>query len=119
MTNALLQSLPRETRMQIALLEYISYQYKDVVVVHIPNDMARTKTEGYVKKCMGMLPGFPDLMLLKKERTLFLELKTKEGKLSQSQIDTQEALKELGFEVKTSFGITQALKIVDKFALAK
>ena len=51
-------------------------------------------------KAMGMQPGQPDISLyLPGGRTVFIELKTEKGRVSDNQRERHELLKNLGFDV--------------------
>lgn len=121
----LVASLGQEAQLQIALMNYIKAQYKhEILAIHVPNDMTRTPAEGYVKKLMGMVPGFPDLILLKKPKGVQFSFFTdsqgrKLVKLEEVEkiIEDLDILKSICFvELKTEYGklsenqkVTQAL----------
>jgi len=44
-------------------------------------------------------PGFPDLVLVRRERLVFAELKSEKGKLTPAQVEWNEALKATAAEV--------------------
>lgn len=49
--------------------------------------------------------GVPDrIVLLPEGRLIFVELKTKTGRLTPLQIETHNKLRDLGFEVRTLYG---------------
>lgn len=117
MKKNLFESLGEEAQLQIQLLNYIKARYKNIKAVHVPNDSKMTPTEKYVKVCMGMARGFPDLIIFRQNGgVLLLELKTKKGKLSEVQNNMHEVVKSYGFEVYTSYGLEQAVQIVHAFA---
>jgi len=116
--ESLSRKLGEEAQIQIALMKYIQLTYKHkLLAVHVPNDLTRSPAEGYVKKMMGMMPGFPDLIIFKKNGGfLLLELKTEIGKLSHTQKTTHNLLRQFGLKVRTTWGIDQAIKQIDLFA---
>lgn len=48
---------------------------RQVVVAHVPNGGFRRKTEAAILKAMGVLAGFPDLLILFNSRAFCIELK--------------------------------------------
>lgn len=116
--QGLIKSLGREAQIQIALIKYINLTYPKLLIpVHVPNDMTRSSAEGYIKKLMGMLPGFPDLIIFHKSgKVLLLELKAQKGRISTSQIQTQNRLKLFNQTTKTAWNLNDAIQIIDNFA---
>jgi len=83
-----------ETLLQIQIVEYLSLiaSKNDFIFFSIPNEGAMTAGKGKVDyalmttlKKMGMLPGIPDLCIIKNGRAYFMEVKTEKGKLSKQQ----------------------------------
>ena len=88
-----------ETLLQIQIVEYLSLiaSKNDFIFFSIPNEGAMTAavSAGMKKtdiakflntlKKMGMLPGIPDLCIIKNGRAYFMEVKTEKGKLSKQQ----------------------------------
>lgn len=52
----------------------------------------RGKLDGARGKAMGVLPGFPDLLIYTGEQGYCLEVKTPKGRLSEAQKDVKERL---------------------------
>ena len=64
---------------------------------HVPNESVVSKENKLkdilrIKKkhCMGLINGVPDLVFISKNNTLFIELKTAKGRLTESQLYFQE-----------------------------
>jgi hypothetical protein len=83
-----------ETLLQIQIVEYLSLiaSKNDFIFFSIPNEGAMTGAGGKMPfalmttlKKMGMLPGIPDLCIIKNGHPLFVEIKTKTGKLQENQ----------------------------------
>lgn len=74
---------------------------------HSPNGGSRHKAEASKFKAMGMKPGFPDLVLLIKRGAfsgLLIELKVKNRKASDKQLNWAEHLRANGFGYKLCYG---------------
>lgn len=64
---------------------------------HVPNESVVSKENKLKdilriqrKHCMGLINGVPDFVFISKDKTLFIELKTEKGRLSESQIYFRE-----------------------------
>ena len=60
---------------------------------HVPNESVVSKENKLKdilriqrKHCMGLINGVPDFVFISKDKTLFVEIKTEKGRLSESQI---------------------------------
>lgn len=78
------------------------------IVSHYPAGGYRSRVEGAVLKGMGVLPGFPDIMIfgevvdgagLATATAWFLEVKAGNGPVTPVQRALHEKLRELGFDV--------------------
>lgn len=66
----------REQAFQIKLVEDLrTILPRHVIVVHVPNGGFRSKVEAGILKAMGVLKGFPDLLILFNSRAFTIELK--------------------------------------------
>ena len=60
---------------------------------HVPNESVVSKENKLKdilriqrKHCMGLINGVPDFVFISKDKTLFIELKTEKGRLSEYQL---------------------------------
>lgn len=82
---------------------------------HVDAGGNKTVGEAAQSKRLGVLAGVPDLVIpLPEGKTLWLELKTMKGRLSQRQKDYHAMLEEYGHEVRTAYGLQDALAILDE-----
>jgi hypothetical protein len=68
------------------------------VIFSVPNGGYRTKSEALRLKSTGLLPGVSDLIILKPNKVVFIELKTASGKQSEKQKEFQDKVTLLGFD---------------------
>lgn len=69
------------------------------IVLHIPNERNNGVADSRRMKAGGVVKGAPDLICIGHYRTVvFLELKTKDGKMSIEQRAVKSALEARGFE---------------------
>ena len=86
-------------------------------IFHIPNGELRDKMTAIKLKRMGVKAGVPDLELpLPEGRVLWLEIKTKKGRLSMVQKAVIAKLKAKGHLVEVAYGYDHAIEILRKVA---
>lgn len=73
-----------------------------IVCVHVPNEGKRSIVGGRLIKQEGVLPGFPDLILIAPSgRVGFMEVKAPGGRLTARQRECHAMLERLGHNVVT------------------
>lgn len=90
-----------EDRLQIQCVSWFDMQWPRLspLLFHAANGGRRTKAEAGIFKAMGVRAGFPDLVLLVKNRHyrfLAIELKTPKGRQSPAQKDYQTVFTAIG-----------------------
>ena len=103
-----------EQRQQEAIVTYLQLQYKGVRFCASLGGTKAIKT-GYVK-------GFPDLQITEARRNyhgLFIELKTKTGRLTPHQKQWIEDLNERGYLAKCCKGMEEAMDLIDWYLKEK
>lgn len=73
-------------------------------LVHGDQNAAK-RSDGGRRKLLGMLSGWPDLTFILDYRIVYIELKTKKGKLSPAQEELHLAMRERGCEVEVVYGL--------------
>jgi len=87
-----------EAAIQIAIKNRLALY--GCLCVSIPNEGKRSAIAGRAMKATGMMPGFPDLVVMQRPgRFAFLEVKAPRGRLSPAQERAHELLDRLGFHV--------------------
>ncbi len=92
--------------------------YPNVVVAAIPNGGYRTATEGAKLRAEGVLPGFPDLIVAAArggKHGLFVEMKSKTGRVSRAQTEVGDLLRKAGYEVVVAFGAEEAFQLAEEY----
>jgi hypothetical protein len=109
--------MKQEDFLQISVVKYINLAYGNDYMVQMNYNNAYSASAGAKAKKMGRVKGFPDLQILdlKQNRILFLEIKTEQGKLSKEQKQISEVLKSAGYSVYTGIGFDNCKNIIDKF----
>jgi Holliday junction resolvase len=77
------------------------------LVMHIPNQSTRGR-----QRWAGLLPGAPDLVVVKRGRVVFLEVKTEKGKVSEKQSEVHDLLRSHGMEVRVVRGVDDIADLI-------
>lgn len=85
-----------EMKLQIRCVTFLTYRYSDLIWNHSPNEGKRSDRAGNTLKQMGMQKGWPDLEIISRDKTVFIEFKTTKGRQSESQKRIQLMLEKLG-----------------------
>jgi hypothetical protein len=104
---------------QKAVVSWIRKFHPHLVVAAIPNGEQRSKTTGVKLKAEGVLAGIPDLIIaMPNGGSIWLEMKTKSGKISTVQKEIHSRLNVLGHTVVVGYGAQDAIKqLVEIFKL--
>ena len=111
-----------ETQLQIAVADYLRYQYRHVLFFHVPNGGARWKREAGKLKRMGVLPGVPDLLIFEPRggfHGLAIELKVKGNYPTHSQKIVLEQLNSKGWKAVSCYGFDKAREVIDAYLSAR
>jgi len=77
---------PREDTIHAAIVQYLRVCMPDCLVFHPPNGGLRGKREASKLKWLGVLPGMPDIVILRPSgRFCLMEVKGPKGVLSEAQ----------------------------------
>ena len=101
---------------QVALINWFRDNFKepDYIIFAVPNGGTRGAREASGLKAEGVLSGVSDLIILTHGKTLFLEMKKLDGKLSKVQEEFKKNVEYLGFEYIIGYGATDAsAKVID------
>lgn len=105
-----------------AILAYLRLRYPRALVMHAANEMnitgdPRSKAIAQNRaKALGMVPGWPDLMLLLPEgEAVFFEVKAPKGRLTDAQAAVRERLQALGFRVAVVRSVDEAAALLDEW----
>ena len=117
--------VPAEDQEQITLMSWAHHvKFKDGrlsdYLFHIPNGGSRNVIEASKLKKMGVKPGVPDLQLIIPNgliHGLWIELKSKAGKLQPSQRLMMQRLEEQGYLCKVCFGADEAIDEIKKYLM--
>lgn len=107
-----------ESQIQRAVVQYIACRgYKDYLL-HIPNGGYRNRKEGANLKRLGVTAGVSDLFLAYPHNGyhgLWMEVKSKKGKLSEKQESWLKRMNKLGYKADVCYTFEEAILVVDHY----
>ena len=86
-----------ERSLQKMCVRWFRLTQKEALIFAVPNGGSRNKLEAYQMKLEGVLAGVSDLLVIFRDRVLFIELKTTNGRQSKEQKHFSEQVQGLGF----------------------
>lgn len=105
----------KEAAIQKAVVRWCRERPLFSLVFEINNDGKKSIGKAMQDKRMGTLPGMTDLGLpLPEGRVVWLEVKTKEGRLSKEQKATHGELNDFAHEVYTVYGYDDAIETLER-----
>ena len=93
-------------------------EWNKVPVFHIPNGGSRNKAEAANLKRQGVRAGVPDLCIplaRGQYHGLYIEMKSKHGRLSANQLDWLVRLSENGYMAEVCYGASEAIACISYY----
>lgn len=87
-----------ESKLQQACVKWFRLQYPNDIIFSVPNGGSRNAIEAIRLKAEGVLSGCSDLIVLKSNKVVFIEMKFGKGKQTESQLEFEAKVKSKGFE---------------------
>lgn len=102
-----------ELNIQTAIINYL--RMNNILCFHVPNGayFKSIATRSLMKRA-GLLSGVSDLIIILKNRIVFIEVKTKKGKQSENQKIFEKQVKKLGFEYYIWRDVFDAVNFLEK-----
>jgi hypothetical protein len=86
-----------ESNIQKNSVIWFRLQYPQYLCFAVPNGGTRNAREAAIMKGEGVLAGVSDLVIIAKNKIAFVEMKTEKGKQTETQIQFQNKIENLGF----------------------
>jgi hypothetical protein len=104
-----------EKEIQKQFVQYLRFKYRELVFTC--NGQFNSMKNVINNYQMGYCKGIPDLFIA--DYKLFIELKSKKGKLKPHQIDIHQKLEKLGYKVFTCYSLEQAIETFENIRLER
>lgn len=110
-------NLKKESKIQQEIVMWFNNNYclkesnPKCCIFSVPNEGMNLVEQMY-KKSLGMKAGVSDLIILMKNRIIFIECKDETGKQSEKQKDFEKIVNELGFEYHIVRSVEQLKQIL-------
>lgn len=85
-----------ERELQIACVEWFRRNYRNSLIVQVPNEACFNRASEFKKT--GMLKGASDVYIVHRGQVLFVEFKAEDGTQSREQRAFQQKVERLGFK---------------------
>jgi VRR-NUC domain-containing protein len=109
-----------EQQIQKSILDHLAWRgLPELFAFHVPNGGYRPAVEAKIFKSLGVIPGVPDVLILYRGRLHALELKTKGGRLTETQRRTHEDMRRAGAFTATCYGVDDALLQLETWGLLR
>ena len=105
-----------EQNLQEAIVTYIQLKYKGVIYCASAGGLRTSISQAAKMKRAGYVKGVPDLQIMEARHNyygLFIELKTKKGRLSTHQIQWIDDLNFKGYLARCCKGLEEAMDLID------
>jgi hypothetical protein len=109
-----------EQGIQRALFQHLRLRgVPGLFAFHPPLGGYRRPIEAKIFQSLGVVAGVPDVILIHSGQTFALELKAENGRLTAAQTLVQNALREAGAQVATTYGLDAALEQLERWNLLR
>lgn len=95
-----------EHKVQVAIIKYLRIVMPQAMIQHCRNESGKAKgrggmASGMIAKAAGVMPGFPDLIVLPSATVgpFFLEVKAAKGRVQENQMIVHDMLRHRGYKV--------------------
>ena len=107
-----------ESNTQLECIYWFDLAYPKKLRYAIPNGGFRNAIEAARMKREGILSGIPDICIPESNKSfngLYIEMKSKKGKLRPNQIEIMARLQKNGYCVQTCYNFDEFKETVDKY----
>jgi hypothetical protein len=110
-----------EDRLQIAVMDYLRYQYPNVLAIHVANERATSPMQGALLKRKGVTAGVPDVLIFQPKIThnrleyygLAIELKVGKNRTTPAQRAILHDFDSSGWQAVVCYSFEEAQQVID------
>ncbi len=111
--NKWFSKMGEEAQIQKEFVSWFRKFYPNSVIFHIPNGIdCKNGVDRYVRKCLGVEAGIPDIQIIHKNKVFFIEFKAPKGEISPIQKHTIAHIETAGIPVFVCYSFMEAVKII-------
>ena len=113
-----MMKLGEEQIIQITVMDFCRFHKFDDFIFHCPNERKCSPQHGAILKRMGVKSGVPDILILKPSKSYHgaaIELKSKNGKLSDNQQLFLDILASHGYFVAVCYSADDAISTIQNY----
>ena len=110
--------MTKEDQLQIAVMDYIRYQYPDVLAIHPANERKTSPQAGALLKRKGVTAGVPDILIFDAMDGYFglaIELKVGKNKPTEAQKAFMQKLSDNNWKTELCHTFDAARYIIDHY----
>ena len=107
-----------EAQEQFAVIEWVHLMHLEHIVIHIPNGGKLSPMQGAKLKKLGQRKGCSDLFIVRSSgwfKGLFLEMKSKKGRVSPEQKQFLADMKAEGYDTAICYGADEAISCIKNY----
>jgi hypothetical protein len=109
-----------EQDLQKTVIEHLRRRgWPDAIFFHYPAGGYRKPIEAKILAGLGVVPGLPDIWVIRHGRVRCVELKSERGRLTEIQADMQIRLTRAGVDVAVAYTLDEALKYLTSWGLLR
>lgn len=105
--------MKQEHLLQTSIIQYL--RLKKILVFAVPNGAKRNLFVAKQLKDEGVLAGVSDLIIVLKNKVVFVEIKTNKGRQQKTQKEFQKKVEELGHDYLIWRSIDDAIRFVENY----
>ena len=112
-----------EDRLQIAVMDYLRYQYPNVLAIHVANERATSPMQGALLKRKGVTAGVPDVLIFQPKVEcgklayygLAIELKVGKNRTTPAQMLILHEFTVSGWAAHVCYSFDEAKEVIDNY----
>lgn len=101
----------QEHNIQVACVNWFRYQFNNLLIYAVPNGGQRNAVVAAKLKAEGAMAGVADLVIVAKDRHIYIEMKTPKGKQSELQVQFEQRVTALGHAYYVCHSIEEFMQV--------
>lgn len=111
--NKWFSKMGQEAQIQKEFVNWFKKSYPNSVIFHVPNGLnCKNGVDRYVRKCLGVEAGVPDIQIIHKNKIFFIEFKAPNGVLAPAQEQMITKIQTAGVPVFVCYSYAEAIDVI-------